>query len=206
MLYSVAHWIVSLLAKLFCGLRVIGNENVPNEGGVIVAANHNSYFDIPLLGCALKRPADNIAKSELFKNPIVAALFRSLGGFPVRRGKVDRKAIEEAVLRLKKGHLLAYYPEGTRSKDGKLQKGKAGIGWVVAESGAPVIPAYIEGTGSLRFFRRVTVRFGKPMDFGPTINKAKNEGMHTKILYGTISTEIMREIARLAQEMASTDD
>jgi len=196
-LYRIAHIVVFALAKCFFRLKVIDVANVPKEGGVIVAANHNSYFDIPLLGCALHRPADNIAKSELFQIRLIAFFFRALGGFPIRRGHADRKAIGEAVRRLKAGRLLSYYPEGTRSKDGKLQKGKSGIGWVVAGSGATVVPAYIKGTHPTRIFRRVTIRFGSPIDFKALLKKSDHEGMQAKNLYGTISSEIMGKIAEL---------
>ncbi len=200
MFYHIAHIVVSFLSKLFFRLKVVDVSNVPKEGGVIVAANHNSYFDIPLLGCALHRPADNIAKSELFQIRLIAVLFRALGGFPIRRGKADRKAIGEAVKRLKAGRLLSYYPEGTRSKDGRLQKGKSGIGWVVSASGATVVPAYIKGTHPVRIFRQVTIRFGRPIDFKPLIKNGGKEGMQAKNLYGTISSEIMGKIAELEKE------
>lgn len=201
MLYRIAHLLVYLFAKVFFRLRVIGEANVPREGGVIVAANHNSYFDIPFLGCALRRRADNIAKSELFENQIVAFFFRALGGFPVRRGRVDRMAMNEAVERLKAGRLLAYYPEGTRSKDGRLQPAKSGIGLVVVQSGAKVVPAYLCGTAPVRLFRRVTVVFGKPLDFQGVVEGAEKEGVNPKELYVTISQEIMGQIAQLEKNL-----
>lgn len=205
MLYCIAHVVVSILAKVFFRLKVIGEENVPETGGVLVAANHNSYFDIPFLGCALRRRADNIAKSELFANRIIAALFRALGGFPVKRGRVDRMAMQEAVDRLKAGRLLAYYPEGTRSKDGRLQPAKSGVGLVVAQSGAVVVPAYIRGTGPVRLFRPVTVLFGKPLDFKGRIEAAEKEGVNPKELYVTISQEIMGQIAQLEKSLLQID-
>jgi 1-acyl-sn-glycerol-3-phosphate acyltransferase len=205
MLYRIAHVVVFILAKILFRLKVVGEENVPREGGVIVAANHNSYFDIPFLGCALRRQADNIAKSELFENWIVAFFFRALGGFPVKRGRVDRMAMNEAVARLKAGRLLAYYPEGTRSKDGRLQTAKSGIGLVVAQSGARVIPSYIRGTGPVRLFRPVTVVFGKPLDFNVRIEAAEKEGVNPKELYATISQEIMGQIAQLEKSLLEID-
>lgn len=201
MLYRIAHVVVYLFAKVFFRLKVIGEANVPREGGGIVAANHNSYFDIPFLGCALRRRADNIAKSELFENRVVAFFFRALGGFPVRRGRVDRMAMHEAVERLKAGRLLAYYPEGTRSKDGRLQPAKSGIGLVVVQSGAKVVPAYIRGTGPVRLFHPVTVVFGKPLDFQGAVKAAEKEGVNPKELYVTISQEIMGQIAQLEKSL-----
>ncbi len=205
MLYQFAHVLVFFLAKICFSLRIEGVENVPKVGGVIVSANHNSYFDIPLLGCALPRPADNIAKSELFKNKILGHFFRKLGGFPIRRGKADRLAMNESIHRLKQGRLLSYYPEGTRSKDGNLQSGKPGIGKVVVESGVKVVPAYIQGTHRVRLFHSVRIRFGKPIDFSEQIETAKKEGMHSKTLYGTISTKVMKEISALNDEHQDTN-
>lgn len=204
MFYQAAHILVSFFAKIIFRLRVIGVENIPKAGGVIISANHNSYFDIPLLGCALPRPVDNIAKSELFRNKIIAILFRKLGGFPIRRGQMDRSAIKEAVDRLKAGGMLSYYPEGTRSKDGSLQAPKAGIGRIVVKSGARVVPVYIHGTHCPRPFRRVTVYFGKPIDFQMEIEKAEKEGVHAKALYATISGRIMREISVLEKQLTDS--
>ncbi|MBI3804741.1 MAG: 1-acyl-sn-glycerol-3-phosphate acyltransferase [Nitrospirae bacterium] len=203
--YRIAHIVVWMLARLFFRLQVIGVSEIPREGGVIVAANHNSYFDIPLLGCALFRRADNIAKAELFQNRLVGALFRMFGGFPVRRGTIDRQALAEAVGRLRAGHLLAMYPEGTRSKDGRLQPPKPGIGMIVAQSGAKVVPAFIRGTDPVRPFKPVTVVFGKPIDFKAEIElfqAAEKEGMNPKKLYATISQEIMTQIAALEKELS----
>lgn len=168
-----------------------------------MSANHNSYFDIPLLGCALSRRADNIAKRELFNNRIVSAFFRSLGGFPIKRGQADHGAIREAVKRLRAGHLLSFYPEGTRSRDGRLQKGKPGVGMIVAESGVLVVPAFIQGTAPVRIFRQVTICFGKPIDFSEQIINARKEGMNQKILYGTISAGIMVGIALLQRGLVN---
>ncbi len=201
MLYQTAHIFVSLFAKIFFRLKVLGVENVPKRGGVIICANHNSYWDIPLLGCALPRPVDNIAKSELFRNKIIAILFRKLGGFPIRRGKIDRSAMKEAVSRLQAGRMLSYYPEGTRSKDGGLQNPKPGIGRVVSESEVVVVPVYIHGTHRAKFFRQVMIHFGKPIDFKMEIETAGKEGMHAKILYATISGKIMIEIAALRKQL-----
>ena len=110
-------------------------------------------------------------------------------------------AMNDAVERLKAGRLLAYYPEGTRSKDGRLQPAKSGIGLVVIQSGAKVVPAFIRGTGPVRLFRPVTVVFGEPLDFKGEVEAAEKEGMNPKELYVTISQEIMGQIARLEKSL-----
>ena len=213
MLYAIAYVLVWLFAKIFFRLKVIGVENIPRRGGVIVAANHNSYLDIPLLGCSLRRRADNIAKAELFEVGAVSWLFRTLGGIPVRRGTIDREALNEAVARLRSGHLLALYPEGRRSRDTQLLTAKPGIGLLVARTGVPVIPAYIEGThracppGS-RWIRpaRVKITFGKPVDLrrflsevpaGGREPKAEGKAEGRKQVYQDIAEEIMRQIGAL---------
>ncbi|MFY9270645.1 MAG: lysophospholipid acyltransferase family protein [Candidatus Manganitrophaceae bacterium] len=208
MFYRIAHVVVWILAKILFRLKVIDEIHVPREGGVVVAANHNSYFDIPLLGCALSRRADNMAKSELFRNRFIAFFFRLLGGFPVRRGTIDRRAIDEAVQRLRKGHLLAIYPEGTRSKDGRLQSPKPGIGMIIARSEAKVVPVYIRGTSGIRLFQPVTIIFGKPLDFKGETDESRQpekEGIHSKALYARISQEIMTQIAVLERQVMERD-
>ena len=197
MLYWIAQGVVSSLARVFFRFRVINRERIPDEGGVIVAPNHSSYFDIPLLAAALPREANNVAKMELFHNFFVAILLKSLGGFPVRRGMGDRAALNEALKRLAAGRLLVIYPEGTRSRDGQLLPPKSGIGWLVAQSGARVVPAYIRGTNPLRLFRSITITFGEPLDFKKMLQEAEKEEMHPKVLYGRIAHEIMGRIESL---------
>jgi 1-acyl-sn-glycerol-3-phosphate acyltransferase len=200
MLYWIAHVLVYTLAKLFLRMRVVGVENVPQDGGVIIAANHMSYLDIPLLGCALRRRADFVGKSELFRNPIVGFLFRKLGGFPIKRGSVDRSALVEAERRLKAGRLVVFYPEGRRSEDGRLQRPKPGIGMVAVRAKAPIIPALIEGTGQILpkrswrlRFHPVVIRFGPPLD--PSQFEDIDQGKPT---YTKISQAVMEGIQRLA--------
>lgn len=201
MLYAFAHILVSILARALLRFRVIGLQNVPLEGGAIIAANHASYFDIPLLGCALKRKADFLGKAELFRNPIVRFFFRRLGGIPIKRGKADRAALSELVKRLQSGRLVVYYPEGTRSASGSLQLLKPGIGLVASQARVPIVPACIEGTARMlhRWFRRprrhpVVIRFGPPLD--PTCFGDKDLG-DEKNRYHKISQGVQEAIAGL---------
>ena len=194
--YRVARCVVSGLANLFFRLTVVGASNVPKEGGVIVAANHNSYFDIPLLGCCLARQADYLAKEELFKNRPIGLFLRSLGGIPLRRAGVDRASLTEAATRLRAGRLLVLYPEGTRSPNGVLQPARPGIGKLVAQSGARVVPVFIRGTARARPFRSVTLIFGTPMDFQPLL---QGHEMRPTRLYATLAQSVMSEIERLGR-------
>lgn len=199
MFYIIIKWTLFIIARFFFRFEVIGEENIPKEGGIIIASNHISYLDIPFLGCGINRKADFIGKSELFKNRIVGWVFKKLGAFPIKRGKIDRGAISEAVLRLRKGRVIVIYPEGTRSKDGRLSEPKAGIGMVIARSGAKVIPAFILGTDLVlpkgaRWirFNPVKLYLGRPLDFSCLINIKKG-----RELYREISEEIMRGIEEL---------
>jgi 1-acyl-sn-glycerol-3-phosphate acyltransferase len=206
MLYEVAHPLVSWVARWCCSLEVVGRDRVPAEGGVIVAANHVSYLDIPIVGCALARRADFLAKDDLFRNPVVGSLFRRLGGVPIRRGAVDRAALAEVQRRLAAGRLVVMYPEGTRSPDERLREPKPGVGMLAVRTGAPVVPAYVAGTGEawppgakwLRC-RPITVVFGEPMhwrrDAGPG-----NDDPASKRRYQEVSLEIMGRIAELQRE------
>ena len=202
MLYTIAHLLIYPLARICFRLKVVGGEYIPLGGGAIIAANHMSYLDIPLLGCALERRADFVGKAELFRNPVVSFLFRRLGGFPIKREGIDRLAIEEAVRRLRAGRLVVFYPEGRRSEDGLLQQPKPGIGMVAAKAKVPIIPALIEGTGEvlpkrskrLRF-HPVIIRFGPPLD--PMQFAEAERGKRGKLYYTKISQAAMAGIQKL---------
>lgn len=175
MFYFITCFLSGLVARIFLRIRLTGIENIPKDGGVIIAANHLSYLDIPLLGYStygIRRDVDYMGKKELFAIPVIGYLLRRLGGFPVDREKLDRTAFREAIKRLKSGRVLIIYPEGRRSRDGRLQSGKPGVGMMVKMSGVKVIPAAIIGTdkalppGSWMIKPTpVTIEFGKPLDF-----------------------------------------
>jgi len=202
LLYRVVCWCVTRLARGLLRVRVIGADRVPEDGPVIVAANHASYFDIPLLGMSLPRQADYLAKRELFVLPLIAPLLRALGGVPVKRGGGDRAAMAEVARRLAAGRLLVIYPEGTRSRTGVLGPARAGIGRIVAQSKAVVVPVFIQGTSGLRPFGEVTLRFGEPIDFGPDLatDLSQSEQMQSKNIYARIALRVMSEIEKLGQQ------
>lgn len=198
MLYRLAYVCAYLLGKLVFRLRVIGAGHVPDQGGVILAANHVSYLDIPLLAVSLRRRVDFMGKAELFRTAVGRFLFRRLGAFPVRRGEGDRQAMGEAVRRIREGRVVAIFPEGTRSRDGTLRRGKGGVGALAVQSGARVIPVFIRGTFEWRRLRPVTVIFGSPIDCGALLREA--EGEKSRESYAAVSQRIMEEIARLSGE------
>ena len=198
--YSFVCFLIGIFARTVFRFRIIGHENIPKAGGIIIASNHLSYLDIPLLGYSIGRDADYMAKKELFSIPVLGLLIRILGGFPVDRERLDRSTIREAIKRLKSGRVLVIYPEGTRSPNGRLQPAKPGVGMIVRMSRAKVIPVAVTGTdkalprGSWMVRRaHITIEFGKPIDFSSVIENTGEKGdieKITKIIMDNISTLI----------------
>lgn len=160
--YGFAKGIVKIIAVVFFRIRTVGADNVPLTGPLIVAANHISNFDPPLLGVALPRPISYMAKKELFAMPVLGSLISWLGSFPVDRKAGGTAAIRASLRMLKEGRCIGIFPEGGRNVRGTNEE-KAGAAFLAAASGAPVVPAAIVGTRRLRPFRRVTVAFGEPL-------------------------------------------
>ena len=163
---------------------------MPQEGAVILAANHMSNWDPPILATFLDRPVSYMAKQELFEVPVFGAAITRCHAFPIRRGAADRAAIKMAVKILKLGKCVGVFPEGTRSKDGRLQKPGAGVALIAAMTGVPVVPAAIIGTNRIFskgcWFPRLKVVYGKPICF---------EGDHTdRSSLQAFSQKIMDEI------------
>jgi len=184
--------------KVFNRLRVTGSENVPDTGGVIVAANHASYLDPLVVGAALKRRATYMAKEGLFKIPLIGEFVRSFS-FPVRRDKPQPSTIKEAVRRLKGGELIVMFPEGGRSAGGGMLDAKRGVAVIAALSRASVVPALVSGTdaslpvgGKILRPAKITVMFGKPLEAG--------SGETDREYQERISKEMMEEIKKLKVE------
>ncbi len=187
-LYQIARFLIFFFARFIFRLRVSGVENLPSSGGFIIASNHLSYLDIPLLGYSLGRPAHYIAKKELFTIPVAGAILRLLGGIPIDRERIDRSSVKMIIKRLNDGNIVVIYPEGTRSIDGRLQPGKPGVGFMARMSGRQVVPAAITGTDrampSGSWIPRpypVTITFGKPLDFSNKQSSLTDRGGDARI-------------------------
>lgn len=182
-LYKLGYWVFGWFYRTFFRLMVTGREHLP-PGGFIVAANHASFLDPPLVGSSVPLPRQVcfMAKSELFKIPLLGPIISRVGSFPVIRGTPDRKAIRHALELLQAGGVLGVFPEGTRSKNGELQQPEPGIALIALKSGAPVVPAALVGThGWLKrkgwriSINRFQVRFGPPLSLGEGRQRGKEE-------------------------------
>lgn len=160
--YSLAKVIVTLVLKPFYRFEVIGEENIPEEGPVILCCNHISMMDPIALGITSPRPISFMAKEELFKIPILKQIIKALYAFPVKRGKGDRMALRTGLQILREGKVFGIFPEGTRSKSGELGKGLSGVGFFALKTDAAVVPCAI--IGPYRLFRKMRVVYGKPID------------------------------------------
>ncbi|MFF2908088.1 lysophospholipid acyltransferase family protein [Paenibacillus sp. NPDC057934] len=160
MIYNICVGILRMIYAVVFPLRIIGRDNVPKEGGVLLCANHISLLDPMTIGIKLKRKVKYMAKAELFEVPVLGWLIRQLGAFPVKRGGVSKESIKTALTTLRSGNVMGIFPEGTRNSDaGAAKKGAASF---ALRSGAAVIPAAI--IGGYKPFRRMTVVYGAPID------------------------------------------
>lgn len=178
-LYTVMRHVVAPAARLVYRPRVEGLENIPEDGPVIIAANHLSFVDSIIIPMVVPRRVFFLAKAEYFegtgfRGAVSRWFFTSMGNIPVRRGqgRSARDSLDTAIKVLVDGGAFGIYPEGTRSLDGKLHRGRTGVARIALESGAPVVPVGLAGTDKVQPVGRklprivpVTVRFGAPLDF-----------------------------------------
>lgn len=199
-LYSFVRALFRLVFSVFFRWRIVGSENIPASGGAIIAANHISNWDPPVIGTAIARPLHFMAKEELFGNAVLRRIITSLGAFPVRRGAADRNAIRTAITLLEEGKLLGLFPEGTRSKSGKLGEPEQGLAMIAIKTGVPVVPAAIIGTNRVFsancWFPRFEVHFAKPIPVA--------QGKATKEDLAQLSISIMEAIDTLLKNKSSS--
>jgi 1-acyl-sn-glycerol-3-phosphate acyltransferase len=180
-------------------MRIVGEERVPLTGPLIVAANHVSNLDPPVLGAAMPRPLYYMAKAELFRIPVLGPLIVQLNAFPVERAKGDVAAIRRSVEVLRKGAALGIFPEGGRNRDGRARV-HSGVALLASLTGAPVLPVYIDGTA--RRFARITVVVGEPMSFSGSGNGSTEAALLGEAAGGETSKKARREdLAKWADEV-----
>ena len=185
--------------------RVYNPERVPQTGGVILASNHASFLDPPLVGSGLSCAINFLARESLFRFPGIGALLRSWNAVPVNRDGGGAPGLKAILERLLAGGGIILFPEVTRTRDGKLQPARSGIGLIVAKSAAPVVPVRVFGTfeawgrnQKIPLPKRVAVKYGVPMRFEALRAEAKTcSKVRLKEIYQQIADEIMAAIAKL---------
>jgi 1-acyl-sn-glycerol-3-phosphate acyltransferase len=165
--YWLIHHLARGLYKVLFGFKVQGLENVPRTGKLIIAANHQSYLDPPVIGGTAPREIHFMAKATLFKKPVLGPLIHYLNSIPVTRSGQDLNSLRVALEVLQKDGALLIFPEGTRGRTGQFLRATGGIGLLVKQTQAPVVPVYIQGTrGALwRMFlhRGIRAIYGEPI-------------------------------------------
>ncbi len=172
--YFFILWVARhILLRFFSGgLKIIGRSNVPMTGPVILAPNHVSFFDPPVVACGSPRALTFLAKEELFKPPVFGPLIRSVNAFPLKRGEGDTSAMRLALQKLAEGHCLIMFPEGTRGDGKTLGPMQSGVAMLAKRSGAKVVPVGVYGTHKilpkgrkLPRFSRLRVAYGEPFTY-----------------------------------------
>ncbi len=197
--YQFIKLIVRLILLVWPRKQVVGLENVPRQGPLILASNHVNLLDPPLLAVSVPRRIVYMGKIELWKTPIIGPLYGLVGFIPVRRFEADLAALRKAEKALRQNQVLGMFPEGTRSRKPGLGKGQPGTAIIALRSGAPIVPAAVTGTEGVAvprsFFRltRVRVVFGKPFEL------PKGRRLNTELVE-QCTERIMKEIALLLPE------
>ena len=207
MVYLIAHFVLRPLFLLLFRPHVVGRENVPAEGAFILASNHLSFIDSMVIPLMAPRRVGYLAKAEYFTTPgvggwLTRVLFTALGALPVHRGthRAAQEALDTAMSVLNEGGGFGIYPEGTRSPDGRMYRGRTGVARMILEAHVPVIPVAMIDTekvmpigSKLPKVRRVGVVFGEPLDF------SRFEGLEgDRFILRSITDEIMYELNRLS--------
>ncbi len=196
MIYFIFRNILKLLFKIFFRLEIIGAENCPKNGPLIIAPNHASFLDPLIAGFAVPRALNFMARDTLFRNRIFSKILMSVNAFPLKRKGADLGAMRLAIYKLRQAKTVLIFPEGTRSKDGSLGSPRAGIGFLAVSSGASILPCYIKGSmdalprGAIfPRFKKIAVYVGKPLRF--------NIRNSSKDSYMQIAAQVIQAISEL---------
>ncbi|MFC0234978.1 lysophospholipid acyltransferase family protein [Fictibacillus phosphorivorans] len=190
MLYSFGKWLCGTYFKGTYKPEIVGAENMPKTGGVLLCTNHIHNYDPPLVGVASPRDVHFMAKAELFSVPVLKHILPKINAFPVKRGMSDKTALKTGMNLLKEGKVVGLFPEGTRSKTGEIGEGLAGAGFFALKSQAHIVPCAI--VGEYQKGKKLKVVFGKPIDFTHFREQKASAKEATEL--------IMKHIAQLKKE------
>jgi len=192
LIYFYAKFLGILLCKFLFHLEIRGLENLDGIGdSCIIAPNHQSFLDPPVLGLAFPRRLKYFAKTDIFKIPILSFLVRHLGAIPIDRDIMSSMTVRQGVKVLKEKNWLAIFPEGTRSRSEKMSPPKQGIGFLHYKSGAPIVPVWLDGTGRAL---PVFAHFIRPVKIKVIIGQKIETGGKD---YAAIAQEVVEGIQKL---------
>jgi 1-acyl-sn-glycerol-3-phosphate acyltransferase len=201
LLWRTGYWVLLPIAKIGLGLEVEGRQFVPRTGALIVASNHLSHIDPPLIGVAVAiRELYFLARHDLWKSSkFFGWLITKLNAIPLRKDGASIETFRTAMNLLKGGKALMIFPEGTRSKTGRLQEPQIGLGYIASKSGARILPVHVRDSNArvvdlMRRRSRLAVKFGEPLD-----PLKIGEGLGKKERYRRISEEVMNSIRLLGE-------
>lgn len=190
MLYSFLKSLAGIVFRTWFRVSAVGKEHLPPEGAAIICCNHLSFWDPPVIGYLVPRKIRYMAKADLFRIPLFGSMISHLGAFPVKRGGVSKQSIRLSLELLENGEMLLIFPEGTRNLDGR-ETAKRGAVNLAFKSGAPIVPAAIQGR--FRPFSKITVRFGETVD----LTREREEG--TAAAQREATEKVMQAIHRLME-------
>ena len=206
--YAITRWIVGLIFRVFWRPRVEGLENIPETGPVIIASNHLSFIDSVVIPLAVPRRVRFLAKAEYFsgrglRGRGTALFFHLIDAVPVERtgNRDSMRSLESALAVLREGTAFGIYPEGTRSRDGRLYRGRTGVGWLALTSGAPVVPVGLTGTDRVQPVGARGVRVAPVrIRFGPPLDPADYVGLPAGRARRALTDDVMDRIAALSPQ------
>lgn len=190
MFYSIARWFVNLIFRILYRLKTIGSNNIPKDGGLIIAMNHRSNWDPVFSVLMIKRRLSFISKKELFENKFFGWFLRKCNAFPVSRGTADLKAVKWTLSTLKSGGTLLMFPEGTRVKDGREVDAKTGVAMFALKAKVPIVPAVM--VGKFKLFHKIQIIFGEPIYLEQYYDQK-----HSAELLKDISDDVLDKIRKL---------
>jgi 1-acyl-sn-glycerol-3-phosphate acyltransferase len=203
-LYGFVRGILRLFGLAYFRMESVGDENLAASGPMLLVCNHASNLDPPFVGTTARRHMHFLAKEELFNIPLFGPFIARINAHPINRVGVDRRALRECQEILSGGGALVIFPEGTRTRDGKLQEAKPGGAMIAAQAQVPIVPVYIEGSFEAlprgRWFprpKKVRVHYGKPFNAADAM-----KGAGRRERYEALSAEMMRRIAQLEPRRA----
>ena len=192
--FRTLQFIVYILLKIFYRISYEGIENIPLEGGVMIASNHASLLDPPAIGAIIPRKASYLAKMELFLGPGVKQLLKLTCSIPINRQGYTKGTLKQVINHLKDGWGLVVFPEGTRTRTGEFGKPKRGVGMIAVKAGMPIVPCWIEGSYRAKpFISKITVHFLKPIQTHEITGDTKKDN------YLLVSEKIMHDIINISK-------